>query len=686
MTHRVRLFAPLSLLLLMAGCQKGTRHHDNAQSAGSAGVSATAGGGGAPTGGTAPAPAGAGGITGGTSPVPGGEGGSVAGAWQSGAGGATGGTSPMPGGEGGSVAGAWQSGAGGATGGSAPAPGGEGGSVGGSELAGEGGILGGSGAAPVGEGGAVVESWGGLVPNTTPEAQDIDLFGLPGHRLYAEVSEAQLASLNEREDYYGGWYDDIYVPGQSGAAGAFLDHLVVRDVATGSVADYGKVEAKLVGQSTYRPWNADSIPNLKVDMDEFQDGLRLGGEEHFRLNNGQVGTIFREQLTQRIIRALGYPASRSTHAFLGSNVWGEGIWVPMVLTELYKGKFCRDRAEEIGGECLSLWEMDWQGNNCKLAECESNLIVDVYPDRIAEAPQGDGFAAALDDLIDWSRFHQFQCLSWMLWIGDDTLHNSNNTIVVERDDGRLVWLPYSVDISLGQEWYQNTPLYSNSHPVALGCQRDADCWAETIATCESLIADFNALQPELLLDETRETLTDLGMMRRGDDRRADEIRQWLVDRQANLMSELDEFRNPQGNGGCPRGQERCVDGSCGTHEECVERNCTDSDAWCESSQSCFDPTGEEDPEVPMCPECPEATPLWCEVSRTCVTDLWVCSEQCRGGDYYYEPLQYCPYFRSCQYVWDPCPGQQGGYYYWDEYYPRLDPIAEEKAAVVTYAP
>jgi hypothetical protein len=521
------------------------------------------------------------------------------------------------------------------------------------------GTAGGSAAGSSGQaGGAGQSAWGGLTPDSTPAEQAIDLFGTPGHKLWAEVSEQQLALMNQVATGGGPIFDiklglpngDLYAPG--GSVESYADHLVVQDAATGSVADYGKVQAKLVGQSTMRPWSAASIPNLKVDMDEFQDKLRLGGEEHFRLNNGQVGSIFREQLAHRLYRALGYPALRTSFAFLGSNVWGPETWVPMVLTEVYKGKFCRDNAQALGGQCVNMWEFagdlgsgEIPADSCKLKACDDTRG-NTLGARIATAPIGAGFAASLADLIDWPRFHQFQCLSWMLWTGDDALHNSNNNLVIERDDGRLMWLPYSVDISMGQQWYQQVTLYGTS-ALALGCQQDPACWADTISTCEGLVADFDALDPEKLVDETQATLTTLGMMRDGDEQRADDLRAWLVQRQADLPAELVLYTEPAGPDGCPASLERCADNSCGTHQQCIELACPAPVVWCESTQQCYEP------QVGVCPSCDVATPLYCNPTSSCVADVDACSAACSAEQ------RYCPQSGLCIQLFDWCPGDVG---------------------------
>jgi hypothetical protein len=409
-------------------------------------------------------------------------------------------------------------------------------------------------------------SLGGLSFDTNPEDQEIDLLSVAGHKFWIEVNAMQLVTMNALVE--GDW-DDRYTPG---TGPTFADYVVVQDATTLSVANYGKMEVRLIGSSSKRPWSALTVPNVRIDSNEFQPGLKIGGFEHIRLNNGVVGGIFREQLANRIYNALGYPAARGTHAFLGSNVWGDDVWVPMTLMEVYKRRFCNDNAELIGGgdSCANMWEFAGDIINgpgalpqdaCQLSECDNGRLEEVMS-VLAATPQDDGFKDAMAPYIAWDQFHRFQCLSWILWTGDDAVHNLNNNLIIEREDGRLMWAPYSVDVSMGQSWHQNVRLPGHS-AVARGCQADAECWADTVASCETLIDEFDALNPEDFLDETVDQLTTLGMLRDGDLEDASELRDWLLNRQTSLPYELDHFRYLQdGEGACAQGLTPCNDGTC----------------------------------------------------------------------------------------------------------------------------
>jgi hypothetical protein len=418
------------------------------------------------------------------------------------------------------------------------------------------------------------------IADTPVAEQAVDVFGQIGNRYWFAVTDEERQDMNDARNGGGGpcpGCGDPYSPGGGGGDANFVDHLWLTTAGDPSqVTDYGKVQVKVVGESTWRMWDEFNIPNLNVDTNQFIKDQRIAGYEHLRFNNAQVGTIFRERLTLELFQLLDYPAPFATYAWVSSNVWGPDISIPYVLVERYKAPFCTRYAEEFGGGCANMWEFvgdfnnygggpkmgdidigggiiidpgpipgnpQWDyPDNCQLGSCESTRVKELEQ-KIFETPQGEGFKQALADYIDWPAFHAFQCLSWMFWIGDDTLHNGNNVVLLEKMDGRFMYLPYSVDISLGQDWYQNTPL-TGSNVLARACQADPTCWADTITTCEGLIADFTALEPNKLLQAVYDELDAEGMLRPGDDARYQMIDNWLTTRLEVLPTELEQFREP----------------------------------------------------------------------------------------------------------------------------------------------
>jgi hypothetical protein len=507
---------------------------------------------------------------------------------------------------------------------------------------------GGEGAVSGGGGDQSAPVFGGLVVDTLPQDQNFDLFDTPGHHVWLEISEEQVLQMNQRG---GGWLpggrDDIYQPGPSGS---YADHFVVWERESDTVADYGKLEVRLVGESTFRELSKTSIPNFRVDADEFQEGMRVGTFEHFRFNNGQIGTIFREWVVHTAYRRLGYPALRSSHAFVGNTVWGEGVWVPTILMEVYKRRFCEDNHELLGGDCVNMWEFPGDVGHpvgdadiCQLSTCDNGRLNELA-DAIATAPQGEGFKAATADFIDWPLYHQFQCLSWMFETTDDPIHAGNNNVIVERPDGKLVWLPYSVDISTGLFGGGGTPLYGST-TIPTRCQEDAQCWADTIDACSDLVDKFVELDPAKIVDEVKSTLHELGMLRPGDNERGAELRKWFVDRRAGLAEELEHYRTPPGPDGCPDDLVLCPDNTCRTLEGCDATCGGEELKYCEVLENCYDPRWQE------CPTCEDPAPFYCRHYDSCMSSEDECAALC--------PVEY-PYCYASQectsYCWMDDPG------------------------------
>jgi hypothetical protein len=121
------------------------------------------------------------------------------------------------------------------------------------------------------------------------------------------------------------------------------------------------------------------------------------------------------------------------------------------------------------------------------------------------------------------------------------LHNTNNFVLMERADGKFQHLPYSVDISLGQDWYPQVPL-AGGNLMAQGCQSDPQCWDDLIATCDGMVDEFIAANPISMLDQTYALLSQQGMLRAGDDERYEALSSYLAQRIEDLPLELEANR------------------------------------------------------------------------------------------------------------------------------------------------
>lgn len=448
------------------------------------------------------------------------------------------------------------------------------------------------------------------------EDLDIDLFGEDGHRFYFEVTpDARLAADEQRCSFGFDVYGAVYELGEE-EGGCPLSAINVRVHPAGSTvcSDTGKVEVDLPGQSSFRPWA--EIPNIKLDVDEFQDMAFPSGDRQLRFNNGQAdSTIVREAVALAIWRAMGYPAPRTSFVQTRSNVWDTevkpGVAAAHVMVEPYKGAFftrsvpeilhvwegqgdpfvqdaggCEfgccdplgcgdivepppifiDPGEDVGapvpfedgdapvedvaepepvpgpggaapprgsftGDCQ--WSVD--------AECDEDAF-DAIIAALAEVPLGEGYMAATSDYIDWELLHQNMCLSALTGTGDDWIHNSNNVVIGIRDDGRIMFFPYSTDISGNHPWYQYTPYTGYAH-LTQACQSDSDCWETALSTCEVMVDDFEERDVVgTIVEERCEALKDAELDRPADGPVCEALAEYYAARPDELRQELESLR------------------------------------------------------------------------------------------------------------------------------------------------
>ncbi len=174
---------------------------------------------------------------------------------------------------------------------------------------------------------------------------------------------------------------------------------------------------KIVGQSTERPWTRRSIPNLNVDFDEFVDDQRIGGFEHLRFNNGQVGSIFRERVTLELYARLKYP--RRARATAGSRAMSGARTSPSPTSwsNATSGAFASTgrtrsaeaartsgsssatslRATVIPGGPGAVGSVFDDPNICEFSECDNTRGRQLEA-AVRETPLGDGFKAGAERL------------------------------------------------------------------------------------------------------------------------------------------------------------------------------------------------------------------------------------------------------------------------------------------------
>lgn len=437
---------------------------------------------------------------------------------------------------------------------------------------------------------------------------EIDLFGKDGHAFYFEVTPEMRVAQDQQSCKFGGG-GAVYNLGET-EVGCPTFAVNVRVVPSGSAvcADTGKVELSLPGQSSWRQWS--EIPNFKLDVGEFQDQKFITGDKTVRMNNGQAdSTIVREATALAIWRAMDYPAPKTRFVKTQSNVWDydfkPGVFAAHVMVQPYKKAFFSQNLSQV----TSAWEGEgdpfsgYDSLECewsKDADCQDSVLKDIVK-TVNNAPKGEGFMNATADVIDWPMLHQNQCLSALTGTGDDWIHNSNNVVIALRKDGKIMYLPYSTDISGGHPWYQNTPYdaYRNDYHyyenggidlppqpdgdfidigvdgdggivigdgdmgvggqvgdgdgdgdgqnqgnLAQRCAMDPECRSQALDTCEEMIDQFEALDiVDNIVEERCGALTDSGLERGADQRVCDALADFYESRPDELRDELTMLRD-----------------------------------------------------------------------------------------------------------------------------------------------
>ncbi len=387
---------------------------------------------------------------------------------------------------------------------------------------------------------------------------EIDLWGQDGHTFYLEVTPEQRVSMDEFE-CRGGASDDYvivydWVNEETCPNFALNVRVVPGGQAEGAVqcADTGKVELATVGQSSFRYWY--DVPNFKLDVGEFQDIRFPSGDKTVRLNNGQAdANIVREAIGLGVWNAMGYPAPPSRFVRTQSNVWDNevypGAWAAHVMVQPYKKAFFNAELPsavhvwEGEADAFSPWD-DFSFVECEWTdadECDFDALMQIR-EFINGAPEGEGFMAATESVIDWPAFHQNQCLSALTGTGDDFIHNSNNTVFVLREDGKIQFLPYSIDINADHPWYPGTP-YDGWGYLPQQCAADPECRAAALDTCDGMIDTFEALDvPTTVVDERCDALVSAGLSRANDEEVCEQIREYYTSRPESLRAEIEALR------------------------------------------------------------------------------------------------------------------------------------------------
>ena len=118
-----------------------------------------------------------------------------------------------------------------------------------------------------------VDPYADLPATPTMSANQLpaDVLGQDDNTWWLNVSESVVSTLNEPWTGGGGYGYGQYEVGGSGSG---TENLLIITPA-GQVADYGAVGINLIGQTSGAPWTTSTIPNFRLDSDDFVEGQPL---------------------------------------------------------------------------------------------------------------------------------------------------------------------------------------------------------------------------------------------------------------------------------------------------------------------------------------------------------------------------------------------------------------------------
>lgn len=373
-----------------------------------------------------------------------------------------------------------------------------------------------------------------IIPSAPNCAAYVDLADLPldlwvdGNRYTFTVSAEQ---REEMESSYGGDGDQYGFED----GGTYADNIEVQPAGSDTCSNTGQVGVELAGESSWREW--DSIPNIHIDTNDFQEELTFpSGDKALRLNNGQAESgIIREYVATKIWRALYY-GPESSFAIVESNIWdedfGNGSWAAETAVQPYKGRFFTDNLPTVTnvwegtGDFNASWgwgsSFECQWSNAEDDTCDESVLQNAM-DVISAAPYGEGFKEATESVINWEAYWTYQCVTNLTGVWDNYSHNWNNVVAAFHEDGTLILLPYSTDISGEHPWYgtawYGTDFDGNAY-IPAGCSADVEnCLVPELEYCRDVVIPaYRTLNVnETIVEAAWQSMNDLDIVRDGDE-------------------------------------------------------------------------------------------------------------------------------------------------------------------------
>jgi hypothetical protein len=223
--------------------------------------------------------------------------------------------------------------------------------------------------------------------------------------------------------------------------------------------------------------------SFKVDVNAFVPGRQWHGLEKLNLNGEHNDpSVVRARVVWDVFRAAGLPAPRTGHVELHVNGEYRGVYLHI---EHVDEEWIRKRFADDGGnlwKCTYPADLSYQGpdgsdyqyfppwsSTQRVYALQTNRSEDDYSAiaRLASVlyltPNAD-LPCALEEVFDVQLYLRTAAAEILAGHWDNYIGNRNNFYLYERpSDGRIAYLAYDVDNSLGIEWGGN---WVNADPFA----------------------------------------------------------------------------------------------------------------------------------------------------------------------------------------------------------------------------
>ena len=230
---------------------------------------------------------------------------------------------------------------------------------------------------------------------------------------------------------------------------------------------FGDVAVRFKGNGTYMPGQEYGKPSLKVDLNKFVKGQKIGGQETINLHSNIIdGSMMNEELAYRLYRDAGVPASRTTYARVS-------ITVPGLYNRQYFGvygvvenvdeNFVESRFKVADGAIFkpvttapftdvgSTWSAYNQMYDPKDDPSDADKARIIELCQLVSHATDQEFNARIGEYIDLDAFAKYMAV--VVWFGnpDSVLQQGQNYYVhLHPKTRKLAFIPWDQDHSWGQ--------------------------------------------------------------------------------------------------------------------------------------------------------------------------------------------------------------------------------------------